>query len=107
MTFIPIAPVIPFSGRSANTDNQRRLTDSILPLESLPTRCFTSIRAAEATSAPAFWAWSTAFPLLLWAGQEEASTASPDSGGTIVFLCCCALALIIFSKTGWRNELPQ
>jgi hypothetical protein len=68
----------------------------------IPSSLYSSLRFATRKK-KSWMLFSSVFPLLLlWAGQE----ASTDAGGTWVFLGCCALVLLIFSKTGWRNEPP-
>lgn len=51
----------------------------------------------------AIYMGSFAVPLLLTA---NAASVGGDSGGTLVFLVCCGLALYLFGLTGWKNEEP-
>lgn len=96
------APSPSLAERSANILPPRLLEAPLSILEAPPS--FFPTRLAQGMDVYSFWTWSTALPLLLWAGQEEGSS---DAGGTLVFIACCVLTIGIFSKTGWRNEAPK
>lgn len=105
MTFLLNSPTVRTTSRFSTIPSERSLEAFAFPLNSLPILPAGSDRTAQAELIDAHWiTWGAVFPLVLWAGQEE---VKGDSGGTLVFMVCCAIVIAIFSKTGWRNEEPK
>lgn len=96
-------PTTPLAERFANS-LPPRLGEAPLFLLEAPAAPILSSRLAQAMNIYPLLTWSAAFPLVLWAGQEE---SNKDIGGTFVFIACCLLTIGIFSKTGWKNEEPK
>lgn len=96
-------PTTPLAERFANP-LPPRLEEAPFFLLEAPVTPILSSRLAQVINIHPLLAWSAAFPLVLWAGQEESNN---DIGGTFVLIACCLLTIGIFSKTGWRNEAPK
>ena len=100
----PLAPNVLFAERFSKIIPPRLEDAPIFPSENNTPRYRVASRVAQEVTIHPFFAWSSTIPFLLWAGQEEPQS---DSGGTLVFIACCAFVIGIFSKTGWRNESPR
>ena len=97
-----ISNIYPSERFEANSKTQLRAANQPLFLLESPATLYNTLRFATRQQR-SLVAFSSVLPLLLWAEQQ----APEDTGGTWVFLVCCALSLFIFSKTGWRNEPPR